>query len=301
MFQTIIPRDKQHWLDLRKPLVTSTEVAALFGCSPYLTEFELFHRKRDNLPTDFEPNERMVWGSRLEKSIAEGVAEDEKFKIRKMDEFMFDPELRLGSSFDYAIDDDGILEVKNVDSLVYRDGWITEWDNTEGPLHIEIQVQVELLVSGRKYAKLAAFVGGNRVVIIHRDRDDKVCDSILLRVKQFWNSIDNNIEPEPDFKRDAAFISKLYKYAAPGKVMDATGNALLETLVKNYKKAGDAAKLLDEEKKGYKAQMLTIIGDAEKVIAPGFSISAGIIGPTHVEYEREGYRDFRSYIKKEKK
>jgi len=299
-FQTLIPKDKQHWLELRKPLVTSTEVAALFGCSPWMTSFELWHIKHDKLPAEFKENERMVWGTRLEKSIAEGVAEDEKFKIRKMDEFMFDLGKRLGSSFDYAIDDDGLLEIKNVDSLVFKDGWIVDGDNLEAPVYIEIQVQNELLVSGRRYAKIAALVGGNRVVLIHRDRDEKVISAINTRVQQFWETVDNNIEPEPDFKRDAAFISKLYKYADPSKILDATGNELIKKLVVNYNKAGDAIKELEEEKDGYKAQLLTLIGDAAKVQGDGFSISAGLIGPAPINYIRKGYRDFRTYIKKAK-
>ena len=36
---------EQAWLQQRAKDVTSTEVSALFGLSPYMTEFELWHRK----------------------------------------------------------------------------------------------------------------------------------------------------------------------------------------------------------------------------------------------------------------
>lgn len=35
------------WLGERKKDITSTEIPALYGLSPYKTEFELFHEKRD--------------------------------------------------------------------------------------------------------------------------------------------------------------------------------------------------------------------------------------------------------------
>lgn len=296
--QTITPRDKQHWLELRKPLITSTEVAALFGLSPWVTEYELWHRKHDNLEIEFEPNERMLWGTRLEAAIAAGVAEDEKLSIRKMDEFIFDPEKRLGASFDYAIGEDGILEIKNVDSLIFKDGWIVSDDNVEAPVHIEIQVQTQLLVSGRKYVKIAPLIGGNKVVLIHREPDPTVIKAIEERVAAFWDSIRRNDPPKPDFIKDAEFISKLYKYAEPGKVI--VGTPRMGEMVLEYKRLGAIAKKADEEKDGVKAELLTMIGDAEKVQGEGFSISASMIGPAHVEYDRKPFRDFRTYIKKHK-
>lgn len=295
------PENEQAWLNLRTQDITSTDCAALFGISPYMTPFELWHRKKKSEIVPFEGNERINWGQRLQDAIAGGIISDNQWSGRKMTEYIRWPDARIGASFDWSVQDESaLLEIKNVDSLVYKDGWITEGENVEAPPHIELQVQHQLLVSDRQLTYVGALVGGNRVILIRRERDEKICGAILARVKQFWDSIDNNIEPEPDFKRDASFISELYKYADPSKVFDATGNTILESLAKNYKKAGDAAKLLDEEKKGYKAQILTIIGDAAKVVAPTFSISAGLIGPTEVSYTREGYRDFRLFQKKTK-
>jgi predicted phage-related endonuclease len=43
---TTTPNDKNHWLELRSQNINSTESACLFGISPYITEFELYHRKQ---------------------------------------------------------------------------------------------------------------------------------------------------------------------------------------------------------------------------------------------------------------
>ena len=161
--ETIVPKNEADWLALRRQVVTSTEVAALFGCSPYVSLFELWHRKHDNLEVEFTKNERVTWGLRLEKAIADGVAEDEKFEIRRLSEFIQDTEINLGASFDYAIGEDGILEIKNVDGLVFKDGWDVDGDNIEEPVHIGFQVQTQLMLSQRKYALLRPLVGGNTI------------------------------------------------------------------------------------------------------------------------------------------
>jgi predicted phage-related endonuclease len=66
----ITPDSQDHWLQLRTQDVTSTESAALFGMSPYVTQFELWHRKKSGEQPEFKTNERMRWGNRLEAAIA---------------------------------------------------------------------------------------------------------------------------------------------------------------------------------------------------------------------------------------
>lgn len=312
--EAIIPANEKEWLELRAKDVTSTEVSALFGISPYCTEFELWHRKHDLIASDFQENERTQWGQRLQDSIAAGIAADKNWNIRKMDEYMRDTDLRMGSSFDFAIEMDGvqrrgyghpggILEVKNVDSLIYRYNWAVNDDGTiEAPAHIEIQVQHQLALSGRDFAHIGAFVGGNRVILIDRKPDPEIIAAIKKKVADFWASVDAHQPPAPDFTRDAAFVAKLYGFAEPGKVFDARGNERIKELCRQHRAFGLAEKEAASKKEGLKAEILTIIGDAEKVLGDEFSsITAGVVGPAHIEYDREGYRMFRINWPREKK
>lgn len=308
MIETIVPENEAAWLELRKKDITSTETAALFGLSPYATAFELWHRKHDNIEVEFKMNERVQWGSRLQDAIAAGVAEDQGWTIRRMTEYIRDPELKMGASFDFSIEthtvpgwpqeEKGILEVKNVDSLAFRDGWIVDGDNVEAPPHIEIQVQQQLALTGRTVAFIAALIGGNRVILIKREPDPTVITAIKEKIKGFWASVDAHQEPTPDFARDADFIARLYSYAEPGKVFNADDR--IAKLAFAYKQAADEVKTAEEKKDAAKAELLTIVGSAEKVIGPTFTISAGMVGPAHVEYDRQGYRLFKISWKKAK-
>lgn len=304
----IIPKSKQEWLALRKPFLNSTDIAALFGASPYVTMFELYYRHAEGLEADFTENDRMKWGTRLEPIIAAGVAEDNKWEIRKVDEYIFCKEHRCGSSYDFAVIDSlgnyevdkAGLEIKNVDSLQFKEGWIVEDDYIEAPVHIEIQVQHQMLMSGLKKTYIVALVGGNSIFVIEREFDEEIGQQILKRIDDFWKRVDEKNPPPPDFPADAEFLAKLMKASTPGEVYTEE-NELLKSMVLQYKAAADEEKRQVETKKTLKAKMLEIIKDAEKAVGDGFSISAGTRGDTFIEaFTRQGYRDFRVFIKKEK-
>ena len=302
--ESIACSSTEDWLKLRAHDITSTEVPALFGLSPYVTPFELWHRKRSGNVVEIEQNERMKWGTRLQDSIALGIAEDQKWKVSRRAQYGRLPELRLGASFDFTIHDDagdGLLEIKNVDPLVLRDEWVVEDEEVEAPAHIEMQVQHQLLVSGLPYAYIGALIGGNRSVLIRREPAAGIFDSILERAEGFWKSIDQGNEPKPDFSRDADFITKLYRAVRPGSVVDVTKDAEAAALVAKYKASMAARDAAETMRKEHKARLLMKIGDAEKATGEGWSISASAIKSTRVEaYDRAAYRDFRVNFKKSK-
>ena len=312
MIEIIKPESKEAWLQARTKDITSTEISALFGFSPYITEFEIFHQKKSGTVVTIKEHERLRWGTALQDAIAAEIAKEQDWTIRRMDEYMRDTDLRAGASFDFSIEQTGIgtnegtltlglLEIKNVDSLAFRDGW-TEDDagNIEAPLHIEIQVQHQLMVSGRAFAYLGALVGGNRLVLIKRDRNEAVINSIKQKIQAFWASIESNTPPKPNFERDAKFISSLYNYADPGKLLDVRENEDFMNMAREHKRLGDIAKDAETKREALKAQMLMVIGDAEKIEGGEFSISAGIIGECEVAYTRKAYRNFKPTWRKPK-
>lgn len=307
--EIIIPRDQQHWLELRTHDLTSTDIAALFGISPYCTPYELWHRKRDRINVQFDENERMKWGTRLQDAIAAGIGEEHDWSCRRQTAYFRLPDIRLGTSIDFTAIENSekdsiifLLEIKNVDSLQFLKEWIkNEKGNYEAPYHIEIQVQHQLLVTGHPFGYIGVLIGGNRLELIKRTADKKVHDAILLKAAEFWRSIDENNPPSPDMEADAGFISKLYGYAEPGKLIDISQDTGLKDLADEYTKLKGVIKDHDKRCESIKAEVLMKIGDAEKAIHPTFSISAGVIAPTWIEaYERKGYRNFRITPKKEK-
>lgn len=296
---------KEEWLKLRSQDITSTEVSALFGLNPWFTEFELYHQKINEEIIEIEDNERMKWGRRLEDAIAAGFAEENEWTVKPFKDYARLPDKRTGSSFDYEVclgeNESELLEIKNVDSLIYRDKWtIEEGKVIEAPPHIELQLQHQLGVTSWKRGHIGALVGGNNANLLTRNRDEEIIGAINEKVAAFWKRVADRNPPEPDFEQDAKFISRLYDYAEPGKSVSCEGNDQMTELALIYDHHGKIAREAEKKKQAAKAQMLTLIGNSEKVRGDGFSISAGVVGPKEISYTREGYRNFRVYIKKQK-
>lgn len=309
---TIPIKNREQWLAERVNDVTSTEVSALYGLSPYLSEFELFHQKRDKTIVQIQENERMRWGTRLESAIAHGAAEDMGWNIAKLDVYMRDTEARIGSSFDFEIlsssDGAGIMEIKNVDRLQYQKNWIDDGaGNIEAPEHIELQVQHQLEVSGRKWAAIVVLVGGNETKIVMRNRDAVIGADIRAKTTKFWDSINANRPPSPDYVQDAEFIIKQLRRDGSGDYIVADQH--LEQLIKNYEFVSREYADLEKIKNQRRAEILELIGKAGKVVTSFGSLSCGnvkgkagtLVTPDMVGTvigASEGYRNFRFYPKK---
>lgn len=311
--EIIIPANQEMWLQARTHDVTSTESAALFSMSPYMTAFELWHRKRSGVVPEFKANDRMKWGNRLEEAIAHGIAEEQGWKIAPMKQYFRLPDLRMGSSFDFVItslDVPAHLEIKNVDYLAFRDGWIEHDDGTiEAPEHIEMQVQHQMAVSGFTRSFIGAFVGGNRGVVIERQRDEQVIAAIKAKVAEFWKMVDAGQEPLAVMPDDAAAVIALNQYARPGKVLDASTDPEIARLVDVYKSAKAAESNAKEDAEVAKALLFEAIGDAEKVLLTDWTISAALQAdtpPTLITADmvgtsyggRSGFRNLRINAKK---
>lgn len=304
--------DEATWLQNRAQDVTSTEVAALFGLSPYLTEFELFHRKRAGEVVRIQENERMTWGKRLEAVIAQGVATDNGWICEPETAYMRIPELRMGSSFDYRLILTEafveLMEIKNVDAIQFAQKWIDDGTALEAPEHIELQIQHQMEVHDTDYCVLVAMIGGNRIRWVRRKRDRDVGKTIRDRIAEFWDSVTHNREPSPDYSMDADFIIKQLRASAnEGEVM--TADPELTELIAQYQFVSREAANMADLKEQTKAQLLTRIGDAAKVVSDLGTISCGMVKAstgTLITPEmvgtyvgaRAGYRNFRFTPKK---
>lgn len=281
--------------------LTSTDVAALFGVSPYLTPFELWHRKRGALQVDDIENERTRWGNILQNAIAQGFANERGLLLRRMDQYVRMPPERIGSSFDFCSgnmpdEERGtfyiepfLVECKNVDSLAFRRGWIETDFGLEAPAHIELQAQHQCLVADVKRIYIVALVGGNTLHVLERERDDVIAQRILDAAAELWARTE---PPDPDFSRDAYIVSRLHGYSSEGSVIQADDETV--SLMRDYKLACAAESAAKDQKDEAKARILMRIGEAERVESDIYTLSAKMLKPVEVKaHTREGRRDFR--------
>lgn len=302
--------DRNQWLGDRLDFINSTESAALFGLSPYASKFQLYHDKKAREISDFD-NERMRVGRHLEPAIAHLAAEVMGCTVEPFKVYGAHDEHRIGSSFDFRITSGEyagwLLEIKNVDFIVFRDNWI--YDRyaplaSEAPPHIEIQVQHECLVSGAPGCIIAALVAGNDLKLIPRPADAEMQCMIIEEVARFWQDFEAGIEPSPDFEKDADYIIKMKKLANE-KPFIATAADPISALLDEDDALKAAANKIDKRRKEIKAECLMIIDDADQIIidgkkrrsctfvpgSPDSVITADMVGQT--VKGRAGFRNFR--------
>lgn len=318
--KAIIPPSEAAWHAMRVQDITSTESSALFGLSPYATQFELWHRKRDSVQVSIDPNERMEWGTELQFSIAQVLARRNEVQARPIREYVSLNDARMGASFDFEIFEEamfdpskggsiittmlrdhgpGIFEIKAVDYGVFRENWKVREDNhREAPAHIEIQVQHQMHVRGNKWGAIGVLVGGNKGYVIVRMYDEKVGTVIEQKVRAFWQSIADDVPPPPVFPGDETFITELYCQAQAGKTADLRGVEGIAEIVEQYREAGDREKLGKEDKEIARAKLLMQFGDAARVLVDGGSFDCGITKGGPVSFERKEFRRFKFNARK---
>lgn len=315
---SLYPKSREEWLALRRWDVTSTEVSALFNSSKYMTAYELALLKAGEIEDQFQENERSTWGNAFESAIAQRVGEVYGVRVRKKPEYMRIPQIRMGASFDFEIIDidpdwtlkkygstflrgmyathgDGLLEIKNVDSLIFKNEWEVG-EEPEAPPHIEIQLQQQLYVSGLAWGCIAALVGGNKLYLIPRFSDAAVSASLAFRVGSFWGNLEKGQYPSPIFPDDNDIVRELHRFAEPGKFLDATGEnapAGMLDLIRRYQQCARLEKAIIDRKQTAQARLLQMIGTHEKVLTDIATISCASVAECDISYRRSAYRGWK--------
>lgn len=276
--------DETQWLEIRKKYVTSTESAALFGASKWLTPFELWHIKRGNISGDLKDNNFLRFGRLVEAPIVEMVKiEHPDWTVSPMRVFAYDEEYRMGSSFDRIVKLDdgrvGTMEVKSISYAQYKKDFIEHTpDDIEASMQYEIQIQHQLEILDKyDFCLLVVFIADTRTLkYIFRDRDLDVGKSLRAAIKKFWDMED---PPEPDFTMDKGIIAKLAPTANPDNVMDATGNHRISELCAMYRAEKDLEKQSKDNADAFYAELMTLIGDARYCWTHDYKITATDVKP----------------------
>jgi len=265
--------DEEQWHALRRQHVGSSEIAALFDASPYLTQLTLWADKAGKAVADRRDNERMDWGKRLERAIAEGVSEQMRWKLEKPEVYcQHDAIAGLGCTLDYwCLDHEagpGVVEVKNVDWLQ----WKTGWTETAAPAHIELQLQHQLAVTGFAWGAIAVLIGGNDLRIYERKPMPKPIAEIEARVAAFWQSIADAKTPDAfGTAAEVAVLAELYPLEEPPLIIEVADNKLAETAAQ-YAWAQLQERMGKKTREATKPKLMAAMQKAELMILPGQTV-----------------------------
>lgn len=268
---------QQNEAEFRASVVGASEVAALFDCSPYLTRFELWHRKKGNIATpafDFvgadgtPEDERIFWGVRLEAAIIEAAKERFGYVDREPVERLTNGK-GLGGHPDRRVicpkRGPGVLEVKTADWLVRK-----EWGD-EPPAHYLLQSQSYQGLDHVLWGDVLVLVGGNHLERFSYDFRPKIYAEIERRAEAFWQSIKANQAPPADYTRDLDTITDLYREGTDA-VVDLTGDNLAPAAAAAFLFAKRDRLEAEKREDAAKAELMDKLGTASVGLMEGFTV-----------------------------
>lgn len=263
----------------RASVVGASEVPALFDSSPYLTRFELWHRKNGTIDTpafnaladDGTPeDERIYWGVRLEAAIIEAAKERYGYTDREQVDRLSNGK-GLGGHPDRRVicpkRGPGILEIKTADWLVRK-----QWGD-EPPMHYLLQSQSYQGLDGVQWGDVLVLVGGNKLERFCYSFRPKIYAEIEKRVAAFWQSVEANEPPPADYARDLETLTDLYREGSD-ETIDLTGDNLAADAAHRFLWAREARTKAQAEEDTAKAELLDKLGTASVGMLNGYLLRA---------------------------
>ena len=257
--------------------IGSSMVAALLGESPYLTRLSLYAHFASGASLDVAPNERMLWGQRLQVPILEAAAERTGWQIEPNPNRWVehpDPTLRAGATVDAWVYGHelglGVVEVKNVD----RDVFLEHWEADAAPRHIEIQLQHQLWVTGARWGLVVALVGGNELVMVPatgvRRPIAEMQATLEREIRSFWREVESRTPPLPSGRRaDVPALAAIYGVPDEQPLQRLDSDEELGQLVETYQWCAEKRRELNALMDDTVAKLLAKTKGFARTLAPG--------------------------------
>lgn len=268
--------------------------------SPYTSVYALFALKtgklnRRDLESD-KKSDRLHWSRILRPIVARKVAEAKGWRLREVWAHYLHPRIdRMSATVRWEADIDGSGFFVPVEVQIVSGSERWKWLNAIGeyviPGSVMIRLQHQLAVTGCRRAAVVALFGGydERVFLVERDED--LIGELEEAVAEFWEHVENDEPPQPDYARDGKVIKLLNAKINPGNVLDWRQDNEAQTLFAEMKyHSAQATKHTNEAEKRRNA-LWEKLGDASAA-----DLGDVVIGVVEVEAGEVKY--FRRASKK---
>jgi putative phage-type endonuclease len=173
------------WLAERRVGITSTDIPAILGISPWRSEGDVAREKmgEDPEPPDAETARRFRLGIALEDVVATEEEVEHGIKLRHVRRLLVHPTIPWAmTSLDFErVGERTIVEVKTTTSRDWDDGL---------PEYVEAQVRWQMGVAGYPAAHVAALRFGSQLACFDLDHDPATFDNLVVIATDFRRRLD---------------------------------------------------------------------------------------------------------------
>lgn len=261
---SIAIQNDAHWHSLRSQHVGASESPALFGLTPWLTEWQLFMHKSGKLPApNLDEVKHIKQGRFFESPIAGWAAEKFGITLNKARRYLVDDATPgMGASLDYEQIGTGERIPTEIKWVVRAgDHWDYDGDAiVQAPNYYLVQIQHQIACANARRGQLIAFINGDVRRAVY-ERRDGVIEAIRGRVRKFWEDVQSDNEPAIDFKADADAVMR---YAAVSPVRAVPWSEDMARLAKRAHWMAGFAKRAEEAGDAAKAELAHMMLEAAK-------------------------------------
>lgn len=192
---------REDWLSVRRNGIGSSDAAAAVGLNPYKSQLALWMEKtgRDDLFAPIDINDEstpLYWGTLLEPIVAAHYTKRTDNRVRRVNAVLQHPDHPwMLANLDrevVGVPEVQILECKTAGvqgSRLWKDGV---------PEYVQLQVQHQLAVTGKRAADVAVLIGGQELQI-HRIKRDNLLIARLIQLEEvFWGYVQSDVAPPAD-------------------------------------------------------------------------------------------------------
>lgn len=248
---------------LRLQGLGGSDIAAVFGISPYRTPYELWEEKAMGY-INHEDNEDLAFRSYLEPAVADMYRHRTKRKLTESDGMVFHPKFPwLFANPDRLIyGEKGILEIKT--TRQFKSAQFGEEGTDHIPFEYLLQVAHYCMCLDYDFCDIAVLFGDFTLKIFHYKRNRAIESQIVQKTRDFWlNHVVPKVPPEYTTQDD---LDKLYR-SVSGKTIEA--NEAQYNLYIEYNKLNKQMKPLVARMEEIKQQLKLYVKDAETMTYNG--------------------------------
>jgi putative phage-type endonuclease len=261
--------DHDEWLRIRTKGMGGSDVANIIGVPGAFGSPLSTYMSKIGEPDDQGFSEVMQWGSVLEEPIRQEYARRTGYPVTLVDATLHTPDAphrRANTDGFVQIDGEwGILEIKNVGFTAH------EWADDRVPPKYYSQVQWYMFITGLKFARVVALVGGQQMIERHVDFDSEFVDAMVEDCETFWNEhVLKNVPPKSTGNpRCADALKKLHPPKDDEPIVELDDHEQLLDLWLEYSQHEKEFKKLKDQTSN---KIFELVGKSKKATFKGKSV-----------------------------
>lgn len=266
---------RDDWLSVRRNGIGGSDAAAAVGVSPYMSPLELWLIKTGRDATLSKPDaedttDPVYWGTLLEPIVAAAYTKQTGKRVRRVNAVLQHPTIPfMLANLDREIMSDRdvqILECKTAGEFGAR-AW------REGvPEYVQIQVQHQLAVTGKRAADVAVLLCGQKLEVHRIERDDELIARLIPLEAAFWRFVEMDTPPPADGSESSDRALRCLYPTSTGTV-DFSDDRTLSSVFADLVAVRADIELRAEIEARLKQQIQQVMGTAERAVFETGSVS----------------------------